>query len=155
MLPTEQIHPVVVHFPIVFTLTLAAFDLAVLFRSGIIGGRDSVGNVSTGLAVCAGTFAAIAFAFGDVALDIALDKGTKLSVMETHEELGHVAAAVLVIWGIIRAILWWCKRQLSGKCAVSIVVLEIIIAALIITTAYFGGQLVYEFGVGVATDKYT
>lgn len=81
MLPIEQIHPVVVHFPIVFTLTLATFDLIVLLRSGVIGGRGSVGNVSTGLAICAGIFAAIAFVFGDIALDVALEAGTKLSVM--------------------------------------------------------------------------
>jgi uncharacterized membrane protein len=30
------------------------------------------------------------------------------------------------------------------------VVFELAIAGLIVTTAYFGGQLVYEFGVGVS-----
>jgi len=151
VLPIEQIHPVVLHFPIVFTLTLVVFDATALSRGALIGGRRCVANVSTGLAVLAGIAAAVTFIFGDLAFDAAIAAGAPDSLLETHEELGEVTAFVLLAWAIIRGILWWRKMPLAGYRGLSIVVIEFGISALIVTTAYFGGQLVYEFGVGVTS----
>lgn len=149
MLPIEQIHPLVVHFPIVFVLSLAAFDVVVVWRGMSISDRAAVANVSAGLAVCAGAAAAVAFLFGDLAFDIALAKGTPLAVLETHEELGTITAAILAGWALVRAVIWWRRIDLSRRLSWLVVAIEVAAAGLIITTAYFGGQLVYEFGVGV------
>ncbi|MFH1598828.1 MAG: DUF2231 domain-containing protein [Pseudomonadota bacterium] len=151
MLPIEQFHPLAVHFPIVFTLLLAVFDGGAMLRGKSIGGRTVIGNVSAGIALCAGVSAAIAFVFGDLALDVALAKGTPLSVLETHEELGQIAAGVLVFWSIVRSIIWWRGAPRSRTLSWTVVAIEFALAGLILATAYFGGQLVYEFGIGVTT----
>tara|TARA_R110002074_G_scaffold392787_1_gene578570 strand:+ start:79 stop:540 length:462 start_codon:yes stop_codon:yes gene_type:complete len=150
MLPIEQFHPLVVHFPIVFVLVLAAFDLVAVWRGQPLSGRGAIANVSAGLAFSAGLAAAAAYVFGDLAFDVALAKGTPLAVLETHEELGSIVAALLVAWGLVRAFIWIRSVSLSRRLGWGIVAIEIAAAALIITTAYFGGQLVYDFGVGVS-----
>ncbi|AKH68817.1 putative membrane protein [Spongiibacter sp. IMCC21906] len=150
MLPIEQIHPLVVHFPIVFALLLAMFDLVVVFRGLSLDGRGAIANISAGLGLGAGLAAAVAFVFGDLALDVALANGTSLAILERHEELGSITAGVLVAWGLLRAVIWWRGTVLSRRLCWGAVVFELAIAGLIVTTAYFGGQLVYEFGVGVS-----
>jgi uncharacterized membrane protein len=149
VLPIEQIHPLAVHFPIVFTLLLAVFDGGAKLRGISIGGRTVIANVSAGIALCAGVSAAIAFALGDLALDVALAKGTPLSVLETHEELGTITASVLFGWAVVRSVIWWRDTTLSRNLSWTVVAIEFALAGLIVATAYFGGQLVYEFGVGV------
>ena len=149
MLPIEQFHPLVVHFPIVFTLTLVAFDSIASLRGANIGGRGVVGNISAGLAVVAGLAGAAAFIFGDIALDVALSAGGPVKVLETHEEFGKITAAVLVGWAFIRAFLWYRDVSIRRFRKAAIVFIELVAAVLIITTAYFGGRLVYDFGVGV------
>jgi uncharacterized membrane protein len=150
MIPIEQFHPLIVHFPIVFMLTLAVFDTSFALRGTAIGGRGGVANVSAGLAVCAGLAAALAFIFGDIAMDIAIAAGTPAARLEMHEELGKITALILLFWAVVRGVFWWQKTSLAGKRAMAIVGIELGLAALIVTTAYFGGQLVYDFGIGVA-----
>jgi uncharacterized membrane protein len=151
MIPIEQFHPLTVHFPIVFMLTLIAFDTTAIVRRVPISGRGAVANVSTGLAVCAGLAATVAFIFGQIAFDVAVAAGTPAAQLEIHEELGKVTAFALLSWAIVRGVFWWRNTPLTGPRALIIVVVEIGIAALVVTTAYFGGQLVYDFGVGVTS----
>ena len=61
MIPLQHIHPMLVHFPIVFFLTLAAFDVIAAFRGTEIGGRSRAGTISFGLALLAGLSAIAAF----------------------------------------------------------------------------------------------
>lgn len=151
MFPIEQFHPLVVHFPIVFMLSLAVFDATLVARGVTIGGRGGVADISAGLAGLAGIAAAVAFIFGNLALDVAIAAGTPVSLLETHEDLGHVTVLVLLAWAFLRGILWWRKASLTKHRALLIVVAELGMAVLIVATAYFGGQLVYEFGIGVAS----
>ncbi len=150
MLPVEQFHPLAVHFPIVFVLLLAAFDIVVLARGLEIGGRSAVANVSAGIAALAGLSAVVASFLGEIALDVAIAAGTPPAQLELHEELGTVTAATIIVWSIMRAAAWWRRISLDRGLAFGIAIVEIAIVLLIITTAYFGGQLVYEFGIGVA-----
>ncbi|MGB8274319.1 MAG: DUF2231 domain-containing protein [Alphaproteobacteria bacterium] len=150
MLRLEAIHPIMTHFPIVFVLTLAAFDTLVLMVGRGIGGRSAVANVSAGLAVLTGIGAAAAYLFGDAAYDIAIEKGFPESALETHQILGTTAAAVLALWALIRAFLWWRGAALAGGRSRAVAGIEIAAAVLILVTAYFGGHLVYELGVNVA-----
>lgn len=59
-------------------------------------------------------------------------------------------ATAFVIWAAVRAFLWWRDIRLSGRLAAAVPALEFLGAALVMTTAYCGGQLVYELGVNVA-----
>jgi len=149
MLPVQLIHPVIVHFPIVFMITLAAFDLVATLRGAAVTGKTASGNASAGLALLAGLSAITAFHFGGVALDFAEAGGFHNEIAEIHESLGEFTAAAFAIWAAVRALLWLRDFRPAGLLAMAIPVIEIAGAALVIATAYFGGQLVYDLGVNV------
>ncbi|MDA1286751.1 MAG: hypothetical protein O3A08_10070 [Proteobacteria bacterium] len=63
--------------------------------------------------------------------------------------LGSTTSTVLAIWAVLRALGWWRRISLTGLRGVAVVALELVFAALIITTAYYGGELVFLLGVAV------
>lgn len=150
MLSMQHIHPILVHFPIVFFITLAAVDLVAAARGKVITGRGGLANLSLGLALAAGAFAIGAYFMGDAALEFAESSGFHSDIAETHEALGEATAAAFAIWAVIRLGLWWRDLRLSGGGAILVSLVEVAGAALVITTAYYGGQLVYDLGVNVA-----
>ena len=152
MIPLQQIHPMMVHFPIVFGLTLAAFDLLALFLGRSIGGRGAMANVSVSIATLAGLSAIVAAIFGDMALDIAIANNGPVAALEFHANLGIATATVLAIWAAIRLFIRWRTMALSRQRSIAIVAVEILFCALILTTAYYGGELVFAHGVAVATN---
>jgi uncharacterized membrane protein len=149
MIPVQHIHPMIVHFPIVFVFVLAAFDLIATVRGFSVTGRTAVGNVSTGLTVLAALSAIAAYLFGGLALDYAESGGFSSDVAETHEGLGGAVAALLVTWALIRTFLWWRNKEVSGAASVAIPLVAIAGAGLVTATAYYGGLLVFELGVNV------
>jgi uncharacterized membrane protein len=56
MLSAAHIHPLLVHFPIVIVLSLAAIDIFGTLAGKNVTGRSCFGNLSTGLAVLAAAF---------------------------------------------------------------------------------------------------
>jgi uncharacterized membrane protein len=139
-----------VHFPIVFFLVLAAFDLVALIRGASFTGRSAVANASAGLAVLAGLSAAVTWYFGTVALDFAEAGGFHSDIAEMHESLGEFTALAFIVWAAIRVLLWWRNRAARRGIEGAAVAVEILGALLVIWTAYYGGQLVYILGVNVA-----
>jgi len=150
MIPIEHIHPIIVHFPIVFFLTLAGLDIIAAFRGASITGRTPVGNVAAGLAVLSALAAIAAFMLGGAALDVAEAGGFRSEVAEIHESLGTATAVLLTVWAIFRGFLWLKEIQVEGAMKWLIVLIEVGGAAMIVATAYFGGALVYDLGVNVA-----
>ncbi len=150
MLSIAHIHPIAVHFPIVFFLCLAAFDILMLVTGRSISGRACAANLSAALAVLAGLAAVVTYMFGDMAMDIAISKGFSEAALETHETLGTVTASCFAVWAILRGFAWWRGLSLDGGRKAAVVIIEIAGAALITTTAYFGGELVYQLGVNVS-----
>jgi uncharacterized membrane protein len=148
-MPIAQLHPMVVHFPIVFILTMAVFDVIAAFRGSPLAGNGVAARISTGLAVLAGLFAAAAYVFGDMALSVAEQAGVPEARLEQHEGLGTTTAAVLVVWMVVRLYFWWRGRTSAPVVSRAFAGIEVVLAALIVATAYFGGQLVYDFGVNV------
>jgi uncharacterized membrane protein len=149
MLSIAHIHPIAVHFPIVFFLSLAGFDTLMLVMRVPISGRHCVPNISAALAVLAGLAAVVTYTFGDMAYDAAIASGVAAAELETHETLGTITAICFAAWALIRGYVWWRGISLDGARKWAIVLIEIAGVLLITTTAYFGGQLVYELGVNV------
>lgn len=149
MLSIAHIHPIAVHFPIVYFLSLAAFDIVMLIARMPISGRRCTANISATLAVLAGLAAVVAYEFGDMAFDAAVAGGVAAAKLGTHATLGTVTASCLALWGLIRAYIWWRGVPIEGGWKWAVVLIEIAGVALITVTAYFGGQLVYELGVNV------
>lgn len=150
MISIAHIHPMLVHFPIVFFLSLAILDVAATMRGVSVTGRGGIGNVSTGLALLSGLFAIVTYVFGDMALDVAEEGGFHSDVAEAHEHLGGATAAIFVLWAIIRLVAWWRNANLRGSGAYLLSLVEIVGAVVVLATAYYGGQLVYDLGVNVA-----
>jgi uncharacterized membrane protein len=150
MPPIKHIHPILVHFPIVFFLSLAALDLAATARGHIVTGRGALGNLSSGLSILAGAFGLAAFIFGGIALDVAESTGFHSDIAEIHEGIGTFTATAFAVWALFRSLLWWRDVRISRAFSGVISLVEIAGAILVIVTAYYGGQLVYVLGVNVA-----
>ncbi len=149
MLPVQEIHPVLVHFPIVLMYTLLVLDLVALSGHRDVTVRSDTGTISTFIALSAGLLAIVAWYFGGLALDIAESGGFHSDVAEIHEGLGGTTAFAFLAWGIIRLGLWLRNRGL-GRFALLVPLIELVGAGLVTVTAYYGGQLVYDLGVNVA-----
>ena len=150
MIPLQHIHPMLVHFPIVFIFVLATVDLVATLRGASVTGRTAAGNLSTGITIAAAVFAVLAYVFGGLALDHAEAGGFSSGVAETNESLGEAVAIALSVWALIRAGLWWRDTRVAGAVAFAMPLVAIAGAALVTATAYYGGQLVFELGVNVA-----
>jgi uncharacterized membrane protein len=150
MTSIAHIHPMLVHFPIVFFLTLAFVDTIATLRGVPVTGRGGIGNVSTGLALAAGLFAIVTYIFGDMALEFAESGGFHSDVAEIHEHLGMATAAAFAVWAIIRVVAWWRNAHVRGGGAALLTLIELAGAGVVLATAYYGGQLVYDLGVNVA-----
>lgn len=148
----ELIHPMIIHFPIVLLISLVFVDTIFVSRGDRLEAGSAVGNTSAVLALAAGVSAILAFMFGDQAYDVAVAaaKAPK-DMLEIHQELGTFTAFAIAAWAAIRSGLWWKKVALGKGLAFSIVGVEFALTAAILATAWFGGELVYSYGVAVAS----
>lgn len=151
MLQLQHIHPILVHFPIVLILLLAAFDVVATARGQSVAGRTTAGTLSTLLVAAIAVFSAIAFQFGDIALTIAEDGGFSSDIAEIHEMLGEIVAVGAIIYALLRAFLWWRDTRIESGLRLVFPLLALLASGLVIETAYYGGQLVYDLGVNVAS----
>lgn len=137
----HPIHPIVVHFPIALLCASVAFD-ALSLRWPTGGLRET--SLYT---LLAGVMAAgVAVVTGGMEEDLAKRAGAPESVLELHESLGQATLVIFVVLlGLRLAMqLGWLKeiRALSlGLGAIGIVILSL--------AGYWGGDLVYTYGIGV------
>ncbi|MEK7237327.1 MAG: DUF2231 domain-containing protein [Nitrospirota bacterium] len=137
----HPIHPIVVHFPIALLCASVAFD-ALAPRWPMGGLRET--SLYTLLAGVMS--AALAVVTGGMEEDLAKRAGAPEAVLELHESLGTVTLVIFVaLLGLRLAMQWgWLKdiRSLTlGLGAIGIVILAL--------TGYWGGDLVYTYGIGV------
>lgn len=152
MFKVEHVHPMLVHFPIVFLLTTAAIDALIIFvQDGDLSGRECFVRVGLATLLLGTAFAVIAAVFGDMALDIAADKGFDKAPLEEHAGLAGLTIAVFAILALAQSVATWRGMPLSGKYGKIFLASVLLGCLLLITTAYHGGNLVYDLGVNVAT----
>ncbi len=92
----------------------------------------------------------LAAILGDTAAEIAAGKGVTEAVTGTHEALGSTAAVLLAALALLRAFTWWRGIHLDGGRRSAVILAEAAIAVVVLVTALYGGNLVYEHGVNVA-----
>lgn len=148
-----QIHPMLVHFPIVlFILALGLYVYMLVTRQDMAA--RSCLSMTAAVMLVGGVVSAIAAAgFGDIALDAAIDKGFPDHTLEEHEEL---AETTIIIFGVLAVIMlgaMWKKLKLSGAKGAVFVLAIIAGNAMLLNTAYHGGELVYKEGVNVEVVK--
>ncbi|MEZ5924024.1 MAG: DUF2231 domain-containing protein [Hyphomicrobiaceae bacterium] len=148
-MPIQLIHPALVHFPIVFVISLLAVDVYAVWRGVPLTPHSGLGRASIILTALAALSAIAAFIFGDRAFDIALAAGTPEAVLEPHEQMGTMTTAFIAGWAVLRGLAFWRQLAIGTLLAGGVVLAEVVLVGLILTTALYGGQLVYEHGVGV------
>lgn len=137
-----NLHPLVVHFAVALLLTAAALITIAVARR-----RTSVDQPL----VIAGR---IVLWIGLIALVLAVGAGLQAYYSVGHDGPSHAAMtdhrnwafATLAVFSISGA-LSWVKRK--SDLSVRDVVLLLVSSAILLVTAYKGGELVYRFGIGV------
>jgi uncharacterized membrane protein len=150
MIPIYEIHPMLVHFPIVFWTVGEVIAIIILLRGGDLSSR-SHWSLNAFYALLAGTvLAALAAIFGDMALDHAVASGFPAAPMETHEIFAITTLSIFSVHTILRLMAIWRGYALSGIRGWIAELPGLIGIGFLIVTAYLGGELVYHLGVNVA-----
>ena len=148
MIDIAHIHPMLIHFPLALLPVALAAQLLAVLKGESLFGRHCLSSTGLALVVLAALGAVIAAVFGDIALDHAVASGVPMASMETHEELGQLSA--VLISGLTLLEIWW-YRKASTDAVLSwgFLIAGVGVLVVLLTTAWFGGHLVYELGVNV------
>lgn len=150
MISIYLVHPMLVHFPIVLLITACAMDIIVLSIKKDLTSRQCLSMIAL-LALLLGTISAgLAAIFGDIALDKAISLGFPRSPLETHETFALITIAVYSVHCLLRLLALWRRFSLRGYIGWVSAIPGMVGVVFLIFTAYYGGELVYHFGVNVA-----
>ena len=137
----DNIHPVLVHFPIAFLSGFFLMDtLGTLFKKTLWRSIASYllywGTFAAALTVLAGFSAADSVAHGDNVHEI----------MENHE---HIGIAILVLASGLSLWRYLAGEIMTGVKNTGFLILATLLCVLIISGADLGGLMVYHYGVAV------
>ena len=142
-----------VHFPIVLFITTALLQFIVVVRKGDLAARECLSLISLVTLLAGVVMAILAAVFGDMALDAAVDKGFDKAPLEEHEGFAGFTIVIFSVIALVHAYSVWRRRALTGVRAGILFIASLAGLGVLITTAYHGGQLVYEIGVNVTPVK--
>ena len=135
-MPHLHLHPLIVHFPIALFITaLGAEILSLIFKKNTLH-KVAYCNY---FFVILGAITAVLSAWRD-------NMFLKHPVFYTHRNLAYITLIVASISGIILLLI---KRKSERLLRIIFFIFLILIASLVSLTAYYGGKLVYEYGIGV------
>ena len=135
-MPHLHLHPLIVHFPIALFITaLGAEILSLIFKKDTLH-KVAYCNYFFGIL---GVITAVLSAWRD-------NMFLKHPVFYTHRNLAYITLIVASISGIILLLI---KRKSERLLRIIFFIFLILIASLVSLTAYYGGKLVYEYGIGV------
>ncbi len=148
MIDLQHIHPIMVHFPLAILPLAVVLQWWVVAKGGSQFSRDCAARTIMGLVVVAALGALVAAAFGDMALDFAIDHGVPEARLEEHEELGTLSAWLLVGLAVLQG--WFYATENRAKLVNLLMTFgATAVLGLVLATAYHGGELVYKLGVNV------
>lgn len=151
MISIAMVHPMLVHFPIVLLITACSLDIIVLLIKKDLANRQCLPLVALSALLLGTMSAGIAAIFGDIALDKAISLGFPRGPLETHETLALITIAVFSVHCLLRLLALWRRIPLRGRIGWISALPGMVGVVLLIFTAYYGGELVYHYGVNVAT----
>lgn len=148
MIDIAHIHPMLVHFPLALFPVVLGIQFYVLIKEQSLFNQSCAQNSTMGLLVLAAVTAVVAATFGDMALDKAVASGVKISLLESHEDLGQASATLLVLMALAGG--WLFKvQEPSMKVSWGFWLAGVAVFVVLIITAWHGGHLVYDLGVSV------
>ena len=142
-----NIHPLLVHFPIAIILIAVLSDLA----SIILKKQIWLHYAAFGLYAVSALGAIAAFLSGRQAADLVEIPPAAQPVVSEHAHLALISMVILIGYVIILYLFLWKKWDLKTPVAVVLLIAGAGGFALIATTAEHGAELVFRYGVGVAT----
>ncbi len=137
----DNIHPMLVHFPIAFLTCFVLLDLtATLMKKThwreFAGGLLYLGTATAIFTVIAGFVAANSVAHGE----------NVHSIMEHHEAFG---VSVLGLAGVLSGWRWKSGHQIQGEMNIFYLLLSALLGLCLALGADLGGLMVYKYGVAV------
>jgi uncharacterized membrane protein len=133
-----DLHPLLVHFPVALLTFGAGADLIAAVR------KNPAATVVGWWAQLAGTAGILATAATGLLAKGRLGEPAVLDLLATHEQLAFLAA------GAFAGLFFW-RVGSRGRTPSPLYLVSLVLAvALLWGTAWFGGELVYRYGIGVA-----
>jgi uncharacterized membrane protein len=149
MIDITHIHPMLVHFPIVFFITAAVIFFVIAIRFGNLTARNCLPLIGAATVIIGLLIGYVAAFFGDIALDAAIAKGFPVPPLERHEGMAMVTLTFFSLLAAVLLAAIWKNIALNRKRAWFFFAAAAIGMIVLIITAYFGGDLVYHLGVNV------
>ena len=150
MISINEIHPMLVHFPIVLWISAEVIVISVLLRKGDPAAREHW-PLTAFYSLLAGTvFAGLAALFGDTAMENAVAAGFNPAPMEAHETFAVLTLILFALHLLGRLAAIWRRTPLTGWRGWLAEVPGFAGLILMFITAFLGGGLVYHLGVNVA-----
>jgi uncharacterized membrane protein len=138
----HPIHPMIVHFPIALLTTGWCFDALARWRR-----HERLREASLYLLITGVLAAALAILTGHWAEEAAERSGIPEQALEIHEQLGFAAFWLFtVVLGLRLA----SRRSWMPDKPVLVLAIGAVALLVLLGASYFGGDLVYRFGAGVA-----
>jgi uncharacterized membrane protein len=154
MIPITEIHPMLVHFPIVLWVSAEFIAIIQLLRGADLGSRQHW-PLTAFYALFGGTlFAVLASVFGDIALDHAIASGFREALLENHETYAISTLIIFSVHTLLRLLAIWRGYSLTGLRGWLAELPGLAGIMLMVVTAYLGGELVYHLGVNVAATAH-
>jgi len=140
-----NIHPLVIHFPIVLLMTAAVVDLVdVTFERS-----PWLKAATTTLYVTGAISLIVAFVTGTQAGSTVLVPGMAYPVLKAHRQWALVTMAYCIVVAALRLALLRGDGGRSRRRRVALLGIGLVSVFLIQQTAERGARLVYEFGTGI------
>jgi uncharacterized membrane protein len=142
-----QLHPKIIHFPLVLFILYFIFEI-----TGLLIKKDFLSKSAVVILLLGIFFAIISVISGNQAEQIFLKQ--KLNDLENYRKFinEHSEFASYSLWNFtlltFLRIYFLLKKKLSSKIMYVIILLGLIGVILIILTGLSGGKLVYELGIG-------
>ncbi len=131
-----HLHPIIVHFPIALFVTAFGLELLSLVFKKEIFHQTAWCNYILAILACVGAVLA-ALWDGEI---------LKHPVFYNHRAFAYWTLGIALVSGIILAII---KRKSKKAFRIVFLIFLILTTSLVSITGYYGGRLVYEYGVGV------
>lgn len=138
-----NIHPMIVHFPIVLWIVAVLFDLLFLFLP-----KSWLRNMIITLYSLGAVGSLASYLSGKQAIDIVSVPMQAELIAGNHADWAYYTLIYFGAYTAIRLLLFWKKWDKIKTVAILMFLLGVAGIGLLSKTADLGGRLVYEYGVG-------
>ncbi len=135
----QNIHPLFVHFPIVLALVAALFEILSLILK-----RESFYNMASGLVILTAIAAIATTITGLVAESTVPHPDVAHPLMDTHKTIELVGGSLSIV-----SALWVIFLKKKARLLRTV----LIVAVAISYGGFYGGRLVYDYGIGTQLVK--